>query len=445
MSNPRKPTTRRKADEADLGKLAEDALKSKIVQDYTSGRKAIPLPLIIGVVVLVVLVLAIGFVVASQSQKASNKPTPTAAAIAPDDNEQQAGDTGRTQPTIEPGVTVPAIGSGGSVKSDWYEVHFTSPVYPDNPKNHTGGLDSYLVTLMDKATKTLDVADYDFDLANVADAMTRAKKRGVQVRMVTDSDTLNNVRNKAVQDAFATLKTAGIPYIGDERGPIMHNKFTVVDGRWVQTGSWNYTDGDTYHLNNNMIIIDNPQLAQNYTTEFEKMFVKKTFGGNKAKGVPNPVLTIGGVKVENYFAAEDGVAQHIVDTIKTAKSSVYFMAFSFTQEAIGNAIIDKAKAGLKVGGVFETTGSQTEYSEYTKMKSAGLEVYTDGNPWVMHHKVIILDEQTVIFGSFNFSDNADKQNDENLLIIHDPKLAQAFKTEYDRVQALAKNPPTKKK
>ena len=169
------------------------------------------------------------------------------------------------------------------------------------------------------------------------------------------------------------------------------------------------------------------------------MFVAKTFGNNKAKGVPNPILTISGTKVENYFAAEDGVVQHIVDTIKTAKQSVYFLAFSFTQDDIGKAIEDKAKAGLKVGGVLDFL-----IPTFLDQQKAGLEVYTDGNPWVMHHKVIIIDEQIVIFGSFNFSDNANTQNDENLLIIYDATLAKAFKAEYDRVLALAKNPPTKK-
>lgn len=398
---------------------------------------------VLGLAILVVLGVA-GFLL---SQAAKKPPAnPPAVTVGADDGEQQAEVTGSDSgPTPATGQATVQLGKDGSVKTDWYELHFTSPIYPDNPKNHTGGLDTYLVSLMDKATKTLDVADYDFDLADVADAMVRAKQRGVQVRMVTDSDTINNIKNKPVQDALGKLKKAGIVFIGDNRGPIMHNKFTVVDNQYVETGSWNYTDGDTYHLNNNMIIIHNVQLAQNYTAEFEKMFVNKTFGPNKAKGVPNPVVTIEGVKVENYFAAEDGVVQHILDAIKPAKQSIYFLAFSFTQDDIGKAIEDKAKAGLKVGGVFETTGSQTPYSEYGKMKKAGLDVYTDGNPWVMHHKVIILDEATVIFGSFNFSDNANTQNDENLLIIHDPVLAKAFKAEYDRVLALAKNPPVKKK
>lgn len=388
---------------------------------------------IISVALVIVLVLGIGVFALTRRGKGGG---------AVDERETSVS---RNTPAAKPPGTVTNIGSGGTVTGSWYELHFTAPVYPDNPANHTNGLDVHLVTLMDKATKTLDVADYDFDLANVADAMVRAKKRGVTVRMVTDTDTLTDTKNKEIQSAFDKLKGASIPIVDDQRGPIMHNKFTVVDNEWVETGSWNYTDGDTYHLNNNQIIIHNAQLAQNYTTEFNKMFEKKTFGPNKAAGVPNPVITIDGTKVENYFASEDDTIGNIVRAVNGAKQSVYFLAFSFTQDDIGNAIIAKQKAGLKVGGVFETTGSQTPSSEYGKMKKDGLDVYTDGNPWVMHHKVIIVDEHITIFGSFNFSDNAAHSNDENLLIVDNAEIAKAFKAEYDRVLALAKNPPAKKK
>jgi phosphatidylserine/phosphatidylglycerophosphate/cardiolipin synthase-like enzyme len=351
----------------------------------------------------------------------------------------------RGTPLAQPSGTVTGIGSGGSTRGSWYELHFTAPVYPDNPANHKDGLDVHLVALMDKATKTLDVADYDFDLANVADAMVRAKKRGVTVRMVTDTDTLTDKKNKEIQDAFGKLKGVSIPIVDDQRGPIMHNKFTVVDSEWVETGSWNYTDGDTYHLNNNQIIIHNPQLAQNYAAEFTKMFEKRTFGPNKAKGVPYPTVNIEGTHIENYFAAEDDTVGNIVRTINGAKQSIHFLAFSFTQDDIGQAIIAKQKAGVAVGGVFETTGSNVPTSEYGKMKKAGLDVYTDGNPWVMHHKVIVIDDHITIFGSFNFSDNAAHSNDENLLIVDNADIAKAFNAEYDRVLALAKNPPAKKK
>ena len=422
----------------------QDATDAALGVASSVVKNASPLTLLIGAIVIIVVLLAVGAYFLVSQPKATPTPVPVPASAGQVDDESGAQQVGRSDITPVPGVSA-NLGSGGSASSDWYELHFTNPTYPDKKETHKGGLDSYLVSLMGKAQKTLDVADYDFDLVDVTDAMVAAKGRGVQVRMVTDSDTINNKKNQEIQAAFAKLEKAGITVVPDNRGPIMHNKFTVVDKEWIQTGSWNYTDGDTYRLNNNMIIIHNPQLAENYTVEFEKMFVKKQFGPNKDKGVPHPSLTIGTAKLQNYFAAEDGVESHIVETISTARQSVYFMAFSFTADKIGDAIIEKSKAGLKTGGVFETTGSNTPYSEYGRMKKAGLDVYTDGNPYVMHHKVIIIDDHITIFGSFNFSDNADTANDENILIVDDAGIAKAFKAEYDRVLELAKNPPVKKK
>jgi phosphatidylserine/phosphatidylglycerophosphate/cardiolipin synthase-like enzyme len=67
-------------------------------------------------------------------------------------------------------------------------------------------------------------------------------------------------------------------------------------------------------------------------------------------------------------------------------------------------------------------------------------VYQDGNPYVMHHKVFVLDGRTTIMGSFNFSDSADRDNDENLLIVDDPGFASRYLEEVERMLQLARNP-----
>jgi len=354
-----------------------------------------------------------------------------------------------TIPTPAPGqqqnptqLPNPTSGAAGGPAASWYEVYFTTPRYPDRPEDHHGSLDERLVAFIDTATKTIDLADYDFDLENVANALARAAQRGVRVRMVTDTDTLTN-KDAAVQKAFGIVKQAKIPIVDDQRAPIMHNKFLVVDNAAVWTGSWNFTVGDTYRLNNNAIKIMSPELAQNYTAEFEKMFVERKFGPNKPAGVPHPKLTIDGIQVENYFAAEDHVASHVVDHLNQAKQSIHFLAFSFTHDGIGQAVMDRARAGVQVAGVFETTGSETRFSEFGKMKQAGIDVLQDGNPYSMHHKVFVVDGHLVMFGSFNFSDSADNDNDENLLIVDDPALAAAFEAEFQRVRQVALNPPKK--
>ena len=327
-----------------------------------------------------------------------------------------------------------------AVRSDWYEVYFTSPKTPDDQKAHRGGIDQRLVVLYDSAQRTLDVAVYDFDLANVADAMARAKARGVRVRMYTDSDTVAS-KDEKVRAALQTVRKAGIAIGEDKRQSIMHHKFSVVDGEWVATGSMNYTDGDAYRLNNWTGIFHSRDLAAAYTFEFEQLIAGKT-GSERDKARSRASFTIGGTPVQLCFSPRGSCASLIVDTVKReAKTSIYFLAFSFTHDAIGASIIDKAKAGLRVSGVFERTGSQTAFSEYPKMKKQGLDVYLDGNPYAMHHKVIVLDERVVVAGSFNFSNNADQDNDENLLIVDDAAYARAFKAEFDRVLDVAKRSP----
>lgn len=324
-----------------------------------------------------------------------------------------------------------------------WEVAFTSPLIPDDPARHSGGLDARLAALMDAAAATLDVAVYDFDLATVAEAMARAARRGVQVRMVTDSDTLGNTRDRRVQAAFRVVREAGIPVVPDERPAIMHHKFTVVDGEAVQTGSWNYTDGDTYRLNNNLAVFRSRELARNYAAEFEKLFTQRRFGPAKPAGVPHPSVELDGLRVQTLFAPQDRVAARLVEVVSRAQRRVHFLAFSFTHDGLGRAMLARAQAGVEVQGVFERTGSSTRFSEYHRLREAGLEVYQDGSPYAMHHKVILVDDRLTAFGSYNFSDNADRDNDENLLLVEGAEFAAQFEQEFQRMLALAKHPARK--
>lgn len=109
------------------------------------------------------------------------------------------------------------------------------------------------------------------------------------------------------------------------------------------------------------------------------------------------------------------------------------MAFSFTEEDIGQAMLDQARGGARVRGVFETVGSETSFSNYPLFREAGLrnlQVRQDGNRRIMHHKVIIVDQEAVVFGSFNFSNSANDDNDENVVVVYDPRFAGFFLEEF---------------
>lgn len=329
--------------------------------------------------------------------------------------------------------TSPLEAPGGG----WYQVYFTSPLHPDQDEEHLGGIDEKLVALINDTQSSIDIAAYELDLENVAGALIEAHEDGVVVRLVTDTD---NVDETAVQK----IRRAGIPVVDDDRSSIMHNKFVIIDGETVLTGSWNLTDNGTYRNNNNAIVIHSPTLAENYEAEFQEMFEDKKFGPNAFTETPNRRVSIMGeigdtemAIVENYFAPEDEVTMQIVEHLQEADQSIYFMAFSFTDDRIGKLLMDKYTAGLEVKGVFETRGSDVEYGEYAPMRDLGMDVLIDGNPYIMHHKVFIIDEEKVVLGSFNFTRSADRSNDENILIITHPGIAQAYLDEFQRIYGQA--------
>jgi phosphatidylserine/phosphatidylglycerophosphate/cardiolipin synthase-like enzyme len=218
----------------------------------------------------------------------------------------------------------------------------------------------------------------------------------------------------------------------------MHNKFVVIDGSITWTGSWNLTDTGTYRNNNNAIRIISKELAENYAHEFEEMFLDGAFGPTSPAATPHRRSTIAGTRVETYFAPEDGAMQRVIEVVSRATESIRLMAFSFTDDALGDAMRERAAAGVLVEGVFDALRAGSQYSEFPRMREAGLSVWRDGNPGIMHHKVIIVDGSTVVTGSFNFTRNANRSNDENLLIITSQEIAGHFQEEFERLVSSAR-------
>jgi phosphatidylserine/phosphatidylglycerophosphate/cardiolipin synthase-like enzyme len=310
--------------------------------------------------------------------------------------------------------------------ADWYSVYFTDP-NTTAARTYKGGPDEDLAAAIDRARMSVDIAAYDLDLWSVRDALLAAQRRGCSVRMVTDSDYLDDPE---VQE----LVSAGIPVLGDRREGLMHNKFVIIDRLEVWSGSMNFTANGAYKNNNNLIRIRSSRLAEDYTTEFNEMFVDDQFGPSSPANTPNPTLSVDGTLIEVYFSPDDGTSAHLVNLIKGANKSISFLAYSFTSDDIALAMLDQAQRGVSVSGVFEASQVRSNSGdEYEHLHSAGLDVRLDGNPYNMHHKLIILDGQIVITGSYNFTASAETRNDENTLVIHDPGIAAAYAAEFQKV------------
>ena len=322
-----------------------------------------------------------------------------------------------------------------TVAGDWIVVYFTSPQHWEGGGTLTGGVDAELAALIGSAERSVDLAAYALDLDSVTDALIAAHGRGVQVRVVTDE-------SNAAEAEILRLREARIPVVARPEGAwaIMHHKFVVVDGSWVWTGSMNLTTNGVYRNNNNAVLIASRLLAESYSREFAEMFSGQ-FGPSSPADTPYPqveIQTDGSVaRVEVRFSPEDGAVEPILQALSTARSSVRFLAYQFTSDVLAQALVELAADGVQVEGVVEARSAFDSYSQTTRLREGGVTVLTDGNPYVMHHKVIIIDDRIVILGSYNFTASAEDSNDENVLIIDDPEVAAAFLAEYERIRAQA--------
>lgn len=311
-----------------------------------------------------------------------------------------------------------------------FTIFFTDP-YGPGAEQRSGGLDEDLATAIDQASQSVYIAVYSLSLESVSDALLRAYQRGVDVRLVLDDQTMDRTQPKRLLDH-------NVPIIADRKASLMHNKFIIIDGQEVWTGSLNLTVSGVYADHNNMVRIRSTEIIQNYLTEFTEMYENGLYGAGSPANTPFPVVTADGRLVEVYFSPDDGVAEQLIEMVSGAAQSIDFLAFSFTSDDLAEAMISRDTDGVRVRGVFEEAQVKSNIGgEYDHLRQAGLDVHLDGNPGQMHHKVIIVDGEIVSFGSYNFSYNAENKNDENVMIVYDPELAGQFEAEFELIYARA--------
>ena len=280
---------------------------------------------------------------------------------------------------------------------------------------------------MDAAQDSIQVAMYNFTLDNVTDALLHAHQRGVTVQVVLDSNTIQSVQARR-------LVEAGIPVVGDNRRESMHNKFLVIDQQQVWTGSLNMTYGGTYQDHNNIVRLVDPRINQDYSTEFLEMFEGGFFGADSPPDTPFPSIVHEDTIVEVYFSPDDGVLDQIISLVRGAQDSIDILAFSLTSDDLADALLDQSSQGVDVSAVFDAEQVDSNIGgKYEVLLDAGLDVRRDTLDGLMHHKVIVVDNQVVLFGSYNFSNNAEYKNDENVVIVYDADLAGEFTREFEQI------------
>lgn len=139
---------------------------------------------------------------------------------------------------------------------------FVSPIYAEIKIffSPNGGATEETIEQIDKAENYIDIAMYSFTSEPIAEAIIRAKERGVKIRILMDKQQAGGKYSK-----YQYFVDNGIDVIRDIHAGIMHNKVAVIDGNILFTGSFNWTKSAEVRNEENLLqFIDEPEIIEIY-------------------------------------------------------------------------------------------------------------------------------------------------------------------------------------
>jgi phosphatidylserine/phosphatidylglycerophosphate/cardiolipin synthase-like enzyme len=316
-----------------------------------------------------------------------------------------------------------------------------------------------VVTFLDGATRSLDIALYDLRLPDepgdlVADALRRAAARGVAVRIAYNADHDERTFPAPPQtkpELLATLPfpTEGIPGIPD----LMHHKYVVRDGELVWSGSTNWTT-DSWTLQENLIlVVHSPPLAAAFAHNFEELWSSRDVSRS---GLEEPrMVDLAGRQARAWFTPGhgEGLSLRIAKAIGRARERVRIASPVITAGPILGTLAEvAAEARVDVRGVVDRTQLEEVFHQWRSNGRSAWKIpilgsvlrHADfrGKPSTrytpesvrdfMHAKVTVADDW-VYAGSFNLS-RSGEQNAENVLELHDPALADELAAFVDAIR-----------
>jgi phosphatidylserine/phosphatidylglycerophosphate/cardiolipin synthase-like enzyme len=296
---------------------------------------------------------------------------------------------------------------------------------------------------------SLDCAIYDLREPRVLQALSALARSGKRLRIAYDAS--KDRRGGLSADpkpagSAADIEAAGLmPYATavHHSGHLMHDKFLVRDGATVWTGSANFTSGGLELQDNNCLVIESAELASAYTATFDDLLADRHRHQSNAAAPAPRSISVHGTAITPFFtpAAGEGIENTIIRTLGQARR-VRVSAFLISDQGILDALARFQPAGMDIRGVFDPGGmaDALRYSKgglasfwFTKdprFVAAPSHAYHPGENDFMHNKVMVLDDHLVVTGSYNFSENAEA-NDENVLLIDSQSVAAAYTQYFD--------------
>ncbi len=304
-------------------------------------------------------------------------------------------------------------------------------------------LEQVIISAIEQAKTTVDLAVQDFNLPLVAKALVNSAQRGVSVRLILENQYANPTsasakaelaakwmgiadsdRNGSTSpaeiaqaDAIAIVRNAQIPLIddtadGSKGSGLMHHKFLIIDGQWVLTGSANFTLSDIHgdadqpdsRGNANALLkINSPALASRFSEEFNQMWgdgpgaqPNSHFGLKKNSSdrllpparlpLPTGSITLQFSPLSPSKPWENSVNGLITRTLSQATHSIALALFVFSEQRIANSLETQAQAGTQIRALIDPGFAYRSYSEALDMLGIALldqrcKLEADNRPW----------------------------------------------------------------
>jgi phosphatidylserine/phosphatidylglycerophosphate/cardiolipin synthase-like enzyme len=325
-----------------------------------------------------------------------------------------------------------------------------------------------LTAFIRAAKQSLDIAVYDMRFseplrAQLAAALRERANAGVRIRLCFDGDKPVEPNVAAGQDPAPSgtsvfVQSLGYPWRRIAGMKLMHSKFIVRDRESVWTGSTNMTDDAFTLMENNVVILDSVALAAVYAENFEQLWEKENFE-NTGKIHTEPVqLTFGEqpAPVRVMFSPGCGleIDTEIARRVRAAQRRVRICSLLINSGTLIGELLDLLRVGrVKVDGIYDRTQMAQVYTQWQEVPSNHWKIPAlqeivarahlvgkNSTPYsptsrhdFMHNKVLVIDD-TVITGSYNFSRSA-QFNAENILFIESPALAETYSHYIDHLLA----------
>jgi phosphatidylserine/phosphatidylglycerophosphate/cardiolipin synthase-like enzyme len=325
-----------------------------------------------------------------------------------------------------------------------------------------------LMAFIGAATESLDIAVYDMRFSErlrsqLVEALRNRAEAGVQIRFCFDGDKAPQPNVAAGQDpapsgTSAFIQSLGYPWRRIAGMKLMHSKFIVRDRASIWTGSTNFTDDAFTLMENNVVAIDSPGLAAYYAQDFEQLWEKENFENTgRIQTAPVP-LTYANESATARVMFSPGygleIDTEIAHRVRAAQRRVRICSLLINSGTLIGELLNLLRAGrIAVDGIYDRTQMAEVYSQWQEVPSNRWKIGAlqeivararlagkNSTPYsptsrhdFMHNKVLVIDD-TVVTGSYNFSRSAEF-NAENILFIESPALAETYSVYIDHLKA----------